>query len=496
VPLLVTRYLPFADLPEHVAAIATLSRMMTGGDEPYVVDFARSQYLLYHAIGAVLTLGVRDAIFANQLMLALVAVLWPISVRSLLRATGRDERIAILATMLFYNRALAIGFLPYLASVPLAVFALAVLARHCARPTRRLGLALGALALLLFYMHVSSYVLFCAIAVLWCALDLRNIRDVALRCAWLAPSAVAALVWARTGSLAGGRAIPEGDDMGHMSVARTLNAFPIWTFDMWTAHRDEACAAAWWLAFAILLLLTLRTTPDPQRRRTLLLCVPVACAAAMYLVTPFRVGMASMLSVRLAPLVTLFALLPLSVPRRRWSTVPLGLAALASLGTSANTVFEGRRVSREMVGDLDGLLAKARPGARLAMLNFDRTSARTHFWPYQFAGSYYRALGGAVASWSFSELAHWPLHYAPGREPPPHHPFWVFDPCAYRYASDGAYYDYALGQGRVDSMTGGPGPSFVEVGSSGVFTLYAKRPGAPAPASPLDAEDRGPCTEK
>jgi hypothetical protein len=195
-------------MPEHVAAIATLARMMTGSDEPYVVDFGHSQYLLYHAIGAVLTLAVRDPIVANQLLLALVAVAWPVSMRSLLRATGRDERIAVFATMVFYNRALAIGFLPYLASVPLAVFALAVVARHCTRPTAARGVLLGALALLLFYMHVSSYALFCALAAAWCAFELRDPRAVASRLVPLVPSAIAALAWARTGSLASGRAIP------------------------------------------------------------------------------------------------------------------------------------------------------------------------------------------------------------------------------------------------------------------------------------------------
>lgn len=142
----------------------------------YVVDFGRSQYLLYHALGGALTVVVRDAVLANQLLLATVAVMWPVSVRALLRATGRDERIAIFATMVFYDRALAIGFLPYLASVPLALFTLAVLARHCREPSRARGAAVAVLAGLLFYMHVSSYVLFCAIALAWTALDLRAPR--------------------------------------------------------------------------------------------------------------------------------------------------------------------------------------------------------------------------------------------------------------------------------------------------------------------------------
>lgn len=473
IPILAVRYQPFADMPEHVAAIATLGRMMSGdASTGYVVDFARSQYLLYHAIGGALTVVVRDAVIANQLLLAAVAVLWPVSVRALLRATSRDDRLAIFASMVFYNRALAIGFLPYLASVPLALFALAALARG-----RKIAVAV--LAVLLFYMHVSSYVLFCAIALAWTALDLRAPRAIAKRLVVLVPSGIAALAWWRTGSIAGDH-VPGAEDVGRMNVVRSLNALPVWTFDMWRGHVDELCGAIWWLAFGIATFFALRT-PD-RRRSTLLLLVPVACAAALYLATPFRVGFASMLNVRLAPLVTLFAILPLSVPKGRSGSAALALAAIASVLTSANTTLEGRRASREMVGDLDALLAKAAPGSRLVMLNYERSSPRTHFWPYVFAGSYHRARGGAVASWSFCELPHWPLHYARDAAPPTHGPFWVFDPDAYRPDEDGRYYDYALVQGDKDPFTGAAGPRFSKIASSGAFTLYGKVNEAPAPS--------------
>jgi hypothetical protein len=474
VPLLTTRFLPFTDLPEHVAAIGTVARMITGDRvaDPYVVDLARSQYFLYHAIGGALAVVTRDAIRANQLLLAVVAVLWPVSLRSLLRATGRDERFAIFGTMLFYSRPLAIGFLPYLASVPIAVFALAVLARHCRRPTWGRGIALMVLAVLLFYMHVSSYVIFGMIAGAWTIVAKRNVREVALRALWFLPSAALALVWWHAGSLVRGT-VPTERDIGRMNIVRSLNAFPVWTFDVWKGHVDEACAALWWTAFGLAMYFGLRRAGRPR----VLALVPVAAAAAVYLVTPFRVGNATMLNVRLAPLVTLFALLPLSAVRgshHAWTKWPLSLAAVASLLTSMNTTYEARRVSNEMVGDFGTLLAKMEPGKNVVMMNYDRDSPRTHFWPYVFAGSYHRALHGGVAGWSFTELPHWPLHYAPGAAPPHHHPFWVFDPNQYRGETDGRYYDYALVQGDRDPFEDASGPRFERLASSGRFTLYAK----------------------
>lgn len=482
VPLLVTRFLPFADLPEHVAAIGTVARLICGETtaDPYVVDLVRSQYFLYHALGGALAVVTRDAIVANQILLAIVALLWPLSLRSLLRATRRDDRFAIFGTMVFYNRALAIGFLPYLASVPIAIFGLAIVARWCRRPTWRRTLALAALGVLLFYMHVSSYVLFVAIAAIWTVASTFRAGAIARLAGALAPSALAAFVWWRAGSLASAP-VPSDHDIGRMSVARTVNAFPVWTFDVWSDHGDEVAAGLWWTAFTVAAFFALRRVSRPR----VLLFVPVVVAAVVYFVTPFRVGNASMLNVRLAPLVALLALVPLAFARGRGdgrTKWPLAIAAVASLVTTVNTTFEARRASREMLGDFDDLLATMEPGKRVVMMNYDRRSPRTHFWPYVFAGSYHRALHGGVSSWSFTELPHWPLHYAPGEAPPRHRPFWIFNPHAFRSAVDGAYYDYALVQGDTDRLASSDGvEGFVEVAHSGRFTLFAKTKAVSAP---------------
>jgi len=82
------------------------------------VAFGHSQYLLFHAVGALIARVVGDAVLANKLLFAVVAVMWPVSVRALLRALGRDERLAIFAAMVFWNRATIVGLEPYVASYP------------------------------------------------------------------------------------------------------------------------------------------------------------------------------------------------------------------------------------------------------------------------------------------------------------------------------------------------------------------------------------------
>jgi len=510
-PLFATRYPPLTDLPEHVAVIATLARLLPGGGgAPYEVAFGHSQYLLFHLVGALLARVVSDAVLANKLLFAIVAVMWPISVRSLLRALGRDERLAIFAAMVFWNRATIVGLEPYIASVPLAVFALATMVRQVRETTWRRGVALGGLSISVFYTHISSYVLYAFTAgILVIAMFIREpkgsrMRRAVLALAALAPSVVAAALWWHAGSLTAPGGQPGGLD--RMPIAESLSAMPIWTFDIWQTHVDELCAGVWWVAYGLVIVASWRGRasegPDePEQGIEWLAWVPFACAALVYLTTPFRVGGAAMLNVRLAPMLTLFALLGLRLRKDRLGTIPLALAACAALVTAGNAAHEIRAVAREKLGDLDVVLSAMKPSTRVAMLNFDRSSRRTHFWPYVFAGSYHRARGGAVASYSFAELPHWPVHYARGSEPPDHGPFWGFRPCAYRYREDGAFYDYVLVQGAVDpwdSRQGSLGPRFVPVARAGVFTLYAKETGAMADAPPslLDEPDRGPCRER
>lgn len=259
-PILAVRYMPFLDMPEHVAAMATLSRMIFSleAHEPYVLAVGSTQYLLHHVAGALLTRALGDAILANQILLAAIAIAWPLSFRSLLSALRRDERLALFAPAVFFDRALLFGFLPYIASVPLFFFALAVFVRSRHRPSARSTVAVAVFAMVLFATHLSSYVLFVGIVVTASVFSyLRKRRGLVAHALALAPSAILAFAWWTRGALSSGyeRA---AHDVGTMSFARTVRALPVWTFDIWPSHADEACAALFWIAFAVVLVVGVR----------------------------------------------------------------------------------------------------------------------------------------------------------------------------------------------------------------------------------------------
>ncbi len=495
-PWLLVRHPPFTDVPEHVASIASLYRLVVerSGSEPYVLALGSSQYFLYALCGALLRIVTPDATTANQLLLAIVAAAWPLSLRALLLSVKRDPRLAVFGSVLVHNRALAIGFLPFFASVPIFVFALAALFRFLEKQTLRRGAWLAVLAIVLFYAHVSTFTLLIAIGA---TLPLAFAES---RATWrktyltlfgaLAPAGVIALAWSLTGSLFRGAGADENRHFAWMSPHRSILAMPIWALDIWQGHADEAAAILFWLGIGAIIVLANRKS-NPDELPSLGLAFPAMVTAAVALVTPFTAGNSSFLSVRLAPILLLLMLLPLRLHAVAASGIPVGLGLLAAILSSANTTLEARAVERRLAGDLDSLWAETKPGKRLTMLNFSLGDLNTKFWPYSFAGSYYRAEKGGISSWGFAELRHWPLHYRPGAEPPKHSPFWNFDPCQYSYEEDGAYYDYVLVQGSEEPFgEGAPGPRFRLLKKSGRFQLYEK---TSEPPTKLEDATMNPC---
>src|ERR1043166_2122543 len=182
---------------------------------------------------------------------------------------------------------------------------------------------------------------------------------------------------------------------------RSAYGFELWTHDIWTSHLDEACALVYWAAFAWTLS-PRRASSALEPRARIGVLMPFACVLVLYFAMPFRLGATTMLNVRLAPLLALFAipfLNPASGPR---GDGPLGLAFCAALAVPAVSAFEILRVVREEIGDPSALFAQMRPGSRLVELSFRVESPRMHFPPWPHVGAYHRARGGGVAEPSFT----------------------------------------------------------------------------------------------
>ncbi len=499
-PFWCVKFLPFADMPEQVAVMSSLRHWFDPAfrvQEYFVFTPGKSQYVLYHLLGAALTVVLGEAERANLVLLTLAGLAYPFALRELLRALGRDERLALFGAPALWNRALVWGFMPYVASVPVVVYATALAVKQEGEPTRRRGVALALLTLALFYLHADAYLLWLVIALGLALVGRRPDRAALLslprRLAYVVPSGVLAVGWALWGNVAR-RPLVGGGEIAVRPAAETLHDLPMWAHDTFRSHVDEALTVAFWAA--LLALLFVRRSPAGPSARERMALVPIFAAALVYLVLPWRMGAGVMLNVRLAVFVILFAPLLLRPAPGRVTSFLLAAVACVSLLVGADAVREIRAAEAEEIGDLDRLLDRMPFGANVLELSFRKTSRASHWMVWQFMGAYHRSRRGGVSSYTFSELVHWPLQFRPGMAPPSKAEFvWTRDSCLYRNEVDGPYYDYVLVRGDVEPFRDAPpGPRYVAVDRELDWVLYQREEGESWPAWPVP--DEGPCESR
>lgn len=505
-PLFFAKHLPFADLPEHLAVIATLRHWWTPGwhsQEYFVLESAlRTQYLLYDLVGAALAFPLGTAERANLLLLVVVAIAFPFSLRALLRALGRDERLGLLGVPLFWNRALAEGLIPFIASMPVAVWGLALVVEHLKTPARRREVGLALVAVVIFYLHLSSFLLFGAGAALLTLLvptgsAKEKVTSSPRRLLWLAPSLVIAAAFAATSTVTH----PKASEGAHATVVRftpgieLLRELPAWMHDVWTSPGDDVAAYVGWLGVVVA---AIAGAANARRAPTFAAGASLfALALASYFLMPSQVGFAFLLDLRMAPFVGLFAVLLVAPSVGRARDVGAALVAASASVTGVHGALQMARMEHAEARHIDHVLRNLPEGKRLLSLVFNPRSEFTHIAPYLHIGGYYRARYGGIASFSFAELPHWPVRYRPEMAPPTKPiVFWDFDPCQYRNTIDGPHYDYVLTRGEEHPFARGlPGPKFRLIGGARDLRLYMRLPAPPAAAqADGPAEDLvGPC---
>jgi hypothetical protein len=503
VPLFAVRWLPITDLPEHAAAMATLAHWADPawrGPEHFYLALGRSQYLLYHLVGAGLTRVVGDAVLANRLLIAGAGLAAPFALRGLLRAVRRDERLAVLACPLFWSRPLVIGFLPFVVSVPVELATIALLVRQLEAFSRKRAVGLAVLGVVLFYLHINAFlqVGLIAAALVVTARPQRGLaRHAAAHLAWLVPAALCALAWRMLGRLAlAGDTLADSREVGYMSAVRALHAISLWAHDIWPSHVDEACGVVFWLAFAVLLSASVgrRQAPPPPWRFDPAYVV-FLCGLTLYFALPFRIGVGTMLNVRMAATVAMLAVAALHSPAGGWRLhAPIAAAVAVTVVSAVDAIRVMRACQDEEMAGFETLLDRIPVGKRLLVLSFRRGSRHTLFPPWVHAGAYHRVWRGGVTSYSFSELSHWSLQYVPGHGPPKHSTFWDAEPCEFRNAEDGRYHDYLIVRGNLEVFRDRPpGPAWRTMASVHDFTLWEK---TDEEYEPWGAPDRGPCVSR
>ncbi len=498
-----------ADLPEHVATIATLRHYWDPAwrsMEYFSLAGAwETQYWLYDVLGALAAVVLGSAERANLFLLTLGGLGYTYGLSALLRTLGRDARLAVMGGPLFWGLSLTVGLVNYVVSVPVVLFALAVVAHQASRRARGRDVLLALLALAIFYLHASSFVILVLAAIALTVLLrrptlaragarsvgawLRWGTDLARRLLWLAPCAVSGLAVSLARVARGDH---ESADIGFQSKSFLLRNLPVWLFNLWRDRIDDVLG---WSAIALvgLVWLTQRRVSAPlANRRRRAAGALFLLALALYFFFPGRIGVyAFLLDLRLAVYVGAFAI-PMLRPRAGLlGTLPVAALAATSMGLSIHTAAEVHAFEVDEVGHFDDLLRAMPTGSRLVMLNFQRQSIHSNVDPFAYFGSYYRARYGGISAFSFSEVPHWPVRYRSRWKPPM--PLTWGDACGYRNSRDGEFFEMVLthGEHAPFSRVSGPGPTWELVGATRAWRLYRKVPGVrnQAPAE----EDLGPC---
>ncbi|MFL5412920.1 MAG: hypothetical protein ACJ79D_16255 [Myxococcales bacterium] len=472
-------YLPFTDLPQHAAAIATLRHFDDAAwksREYFTLALGRSQYLLYYLAGALLAFPFGTAERANLVLLSISAVAFPYALRSLLRTMGADPRLALFAVPLFWSQSLLIGFFNYVAALPLLLWALGLSVQEAAAPRAARTALLAAVSVALFYLHLSAFLLFApAAALAQVLLAPHGLRAVARRFVWMVPTLGLGVAFLLTSPVVHPQAVGwnEPVNVWFEPVRDALQKLPEALLDIWPGDVDL------WISLGLLGAAVLLVGPrdlrnEGARRRFVLAATWTAMAVALYFAFPISIGWLWQLNERYAIAATL--LLPLLLAPRRGTrgAVPLLAVFLLGLASAGLAGRQARAFSREVDG-FDRVISRAQPGRRLLGLVYERGSRAAKFAPYLHFGSYYRARGGGIAAFSFAELPQSPLRYRPETEPPRHPLHWEWEPWRFDRVVDGNYYDYVLVRGNVDPFARpGPGPRYRRIAHEGLWALYAK----------------------
>jgi hypothetical protein len=457
VPLWAVEHPGIQDLPQHLAATRVLGSYgdpSLAFEQYFTIELLRTQYVAYY-LAAIALSWLFGVMVANKILVTASIVGAPFAMRSLLRALGRDERLALFVVPLTWNAHLILGFLNFVAAIPLALVGLALAVRLRAEWSRPRAILLGVVAFVCFYTHVVPFA-FLGLGAALVAIG-GGIKPTLLRWAPLAPSALAAIVWTQV-SPAGESTMSAASGGGARGAAafvppmQALLETPMWLTDVLHGDHDDLLLVAFGITMLAAAVLGGGSASSPVRPRVVLLA---PLAALLYFVTPASYDWIWPINARFPLLALLFAIPAL--PRQRGLGGAIVLASVTVIGLVSS--YEVRRAfvgfDTEEVGQLDEAVAEIPSGARVAGLIFDRGSRYVKFSPFIHAVAYAQAEKGGAVMFTFADFPQSPFAFREERRPPRVVPRWEWMPERVDPARDLGWYDYVLvrgGPGRIASQ--------------------------------------------
>jgi len=455
-PAWIVQHPPLQDFPFHVSTLRQIHDIHNpafGFADVYQVRLLETEYLLYYVVGDLLAyvLGVK---LASVGLMCLYLGGMPLSMAVLLRALGRDERLALLIIPLSVNVMFCMGLLPFVFAFPMMMLALAATVRHFEKPTWRSGVLVAVLTVLTFYAHIMPFALFGVgcIALFpwtrphrWLSAALPLLPGPALTAWWLFASK-------SSGALHGAdprtQLVPQ---LFGQKLPFAPGFFDRWSLDIFRDQSNEH----WAIALGLLALAALGLSAGQgDRARSVArgwFVLPVVCVAG-YLTFGDKLGDVWLFGQRF-PVPAIFLSIPLlRMPARGRGLFVTGAALLVAAGSTVNVCKHFIQFEQQEVGEIEDAIAVMEPRKHVAGLIYDRgTSVMSDtFTTFLHFVSYYQAEKGGVVQFSYTSFPHWPVQYQPGRFPPPGtvpRLRWEWTPEQVPMSELYPYYDYVLTRG-------------------------------------------------
>jgi hypothetical protein len=399
------RDVPMVDLPQHAAQIAA---WVNWGDPAYrthelELNF-RTPYLLAYPLARLLAplLGVVAALKA---VVAAGFVAHVVATDRLVRRLGHDPWLALLGVPTALGYAFCFGFVSFLVSVPLVLFAVAAAVDHAERPRLRSGVVLsGLLALTLLAHGIAS-----ALAALvtgpvllrgggrFVARTAPLLAPVVLGAAWIMPGSATSRIGATYWAIGFDRIL----ELPGMLVG--------------IGSADRLATATGFLLFAAAGFLVGKPSRRPER------WLPLAASLVGYAAFPALFRGVGPLSPRFVVLVLPALLLAFEPRRRDGAPRRAGLARTALAAVAAGWVLTWTlrlpAYNRETEG-LHALVTAAPPGMNVRPIVFERESRAFPGVPALLhLPAYYQVKKGGTQGYSFAMYPISVVRYRSGISP-------------------------------------------------------------------------------
>jgi hypothetical protein len=506
VPLWAVDFVPFQDLPGHLATVRAMQDMDSPGSPLHGLYFSPN-WLLPNAIFFYLTSIVAAFVsipIAAKVVLSLYCLALPASLAVLFHAFGRSRWLALFGLWYIYNDPFGYGFAAFALGLPLLFFWLAAAHRHANSPSARLGAWVAVGLWLLFLAHAQVFLTAGLFGVAMLIAAPPRLAHCWGRIWPYLLGSVPFLAWFfRFFVFPPNVGVAEVTFGGLHSALGFRWASPNQLLDGFRndilmglqGNADEAALLA--VGGATMLLLACRREPrgSTGAQRSWMLEVLTLTAALGYVALPLHMQGQALISSRFLPIVAMLLLGWGALPKQPW--LAAALLGVSFVGASAYHVGVAQAFAhyeaREM-GNLRGLMALLGPDDRLAYLRPDRAHRVLDRGSSWYLDSYHMVLNGGLSRMPFH------LIY-------PHHTVVRFDQSPPRVdevriqqfprSETAGWYTHVLVFSAAQPRFGASGRNLELLGQTGCLWLYriahpplAEREPPPAGGPEIEAEPR------